>query len=110
MALEHMQMFLSLEEKVNEAFMKKTYSTVEMMHENSRMMKSVLRIPRLCSKFHEYIRGSGMEEYDALEKVYNSHYLSQAELDLMTSEENLMRSSCRKTLFNRSFNNNNSSM
>ena len=37
-------------------------------------MRAVLRVPRLCKKYHDKIRVENMEEFGALDEVYQEHY------------------------------------
>lgn len=47
---------------------------------NSKKMKAVLRLPRLCKQYHDLIREEKMPEFESLELVFNRHYENLAAL------------------------------
>lgn len=66
--------FVHLELSAKDAIIQKLEEQVELFKENVRRMRAVLRVPRLCTMYHDMIRRAEMPEFDCLDDIYERHY------------------------------------
>ena len=74
---EHFRLFkgfTELQARLEKSILKKTSGNFDVVTENCRKLKAILRVPILSKKFHDLIREKNMEEYESLEYVYSKHY------------------------------------
>ena len=64
-------------------------------------MRAILRVPRLCKKYHDKIRLENMEEFGALDEVYKEHYGIKTEeeeqADASEAVEQMVRAAQKNT-------------
>ena len=50
-----------------------------MFKHQSRRIRAVLRIPRLCREFHEMVTKEKMSEFKSLESIYKKHFIEKTD-------------------------------
>ena len=78
--MDDMRFYMEQEINIKEAMFINVKTMIERDNKATKMMKAILRIPRLCDLFHKFYINEGMKQYPALEKVYQTHFRQVASL------------------------------